>query len=831
MLLLLLFVRIICPFCSCSEQDGPLHMYVPGDIIIGGLFPVHLQTNRTTIQVMTFAIQEINQRTPKVLPNLTIGYDIYDTCGDVTFAIRATFGLLKDKFNSCFQPGDSNSTVPEPHAKVVIGERYSEVSVAVARILTLSSVAQISYGSTSELLSKKRKFPTFLRTLSSDTYQTKAIAKLVEKFNWKIVSVVGSDDEYGKYGSEQLIDIFTEMDICIDFKKILPGDFSVDESKAHDKLEELMGLLRNSTAEAIILFTKGANVDVIMKAAIQNNLSRIWIGSDSWSTSTRIAEIKGIYKVGQVFGFISKRNEVPGFKDYVTSMFQGTTNPFLEQYLSYYPRCNSSEKNSKNNCSLTKSQHGSKQCLDPRCLVNYIDQDESYNIYVAEIKKVNFTVDTTHIFFDDNGDPSIGYDIVNWDMTESKVDIKTIGEYWPSGKIKLPDDLINTSTYIDFDLSIKETTMNCSKSCALGHELRKPENGCCKKCVPCHETSFSPGKGKCNLTNLKQGNHDKCLNKTLDFLKWWDPFAIVLSFFEIVGIVITILVTVLFAVHRNTPIVKAVGGYLSFLELFSLLACFCITFTFTAKPSTASCVAGLPLFGILFTLCISCILANLLQILVCFRFDQRKSAWLKRLNRPVAVVAVIFCAQLILCVLWLYYRPPIPKEVYHAKTILLQCEKGSKEFFGVMLGYNALLAFACFLFAFHGKLLPDLYKNASFITISMLLYLVIWIVFIPIYISMVGKYTRAIEAAAVLVSNYSILCCHLAPKCYIMLFRKEINSEQAITEYIRNRLCMHASRYPTTFCSTYSLLYESEMISPSLCLSCIVIFNIISWPT
>ncbi|XP_029899931.1 G-protein coupled receptor family C group 6 member A-like isoform X2 [Myripristis murdjan] len=739
-----------------AEQDGPLHMYVPGDIIIGGLFPVHLQTNRTTMpgnahcmrydvqmflrsQVMTFAIQEINQRTPKVLPNLTIGYDIYDTCGDVTFAIRATFGLLKDKFNSCFQPGDSNSTVPEPHAKVVIGERYSEVSVAVARILTLSSVAQ----------------------------------------------------------------------------KILPGDFSVDESKAHDKLEELMGLLRNSTAEAIILFTKGANVDVIMKAAIQNNLSRIWIGSDSWSTSTRIAEIKGIYKVGQVFGFISKRNEVPGFKDYVTSMFQGTTNPFLEQYLSYYPRCNSSEKNSKNNCSLTKSQHGSKQCLDPRCLVNYIDQDESYNIYVAvkviaeglrqllkcdsekcgrnatftalelfqEIKKVNFTVDTTHIFFDDNGDPSIGYDIVNWDMTESKVDIKTIGEYWPSGKIKLPDDLISKMC------NVTETTMNCSKSCALGHELRKPENGCCKKCVPCHETSFSPGKGvkcePCRNWEYPSPEKDKCLNKTLDFLKWWDPFAIVLSFFEIVGIVITILVTVLFAVHRNTPIVKAVGGYLSFLELFSLLACFCITFTFTAKPSTASCVAGLPLFGILFTLCISCILANLLQILVCFRFDQRKSAWLKRLNRPVAVVAVIFCAQLILCVLWLYYRPPIPKEVYHAKTILLQCEKGSKEFFGVMLGYNALLAFACFLFAFHGKLLPDLYKNASFITISMLLYLVIWIVFIPIYISMVGKYTRAIEAAAVLVSNYSILCCHLAPKCYIMLFRKEINSEQAITEYIR----------------------------------------------
>lgn len=244
---------------------------------------------------------------------------------------------------------------------------------------------QISYASTSEQLSKKLKFPTFLRTISSDEHQTKAIAELVRQFNWKSVAIVGSDDEYGKYGSDRLEYNFQNMKICIEFIEILPGYFSHNSSESHKCLTDLLDKIINSSAEAIILFTKTSNVELIMKAAITHRLNRTWIASDTWSTSSGISAMQGIKLAGQVFGFISKRNEVPGFKDYVISMGNGSSNTILQDYLNHRAICfNQSEtENSSITCTQIDNQDGSEQCLPSSCLANYIDQDESYNIYLA----------------------------------------------------------------------------------------------------------------------------------------------------------------------------------------------------------------------------------------------------------------------------------------------------------------------------------------------------------------------------------------------------------------------------------------------------------------
>lgn len=90
---------------------------------------------------MIYAITQINQQTQRLLAGLTLGYDIYDSCGDVSCAMKATLQML----NNQSQPENCQPALPEPQVKAVIGERFSEVSAAVARVVALSSVAQVFF--------------------------------------------------------------------------------------------------------------------------------------------------------------------------------------------------------------------------------------------------------------------------------------------------------------------------------------------------------------------------------------------------------------------------------------------------------------------------------------------------------------------------------------------------------------------------------------------------------------------------------------------------------------------------------------------------------------
>lgn len=71
--------------------------------------------------------------------NITLGYRILDSCSDVSTALRATNDLVQQ--GSCPSSGDTSSCGQPIMA--VVGASHSEISIAVARQLTLRMIPQV----------------------------------------------------------------------------------------------------------------------------------------------------------------------------------------------------------------------------------------------------------------------------------------------------------------------------------------------------------------------------------------------------------------------------------------------------------------------------------------------------------------------------------------------------------------------------------------------------------------------------------------------------------------------------------------------------------------
>ena len=90
---------------------------------------------------MVFAINEIN-RSPSLLPNVTLGYSIYDTCSTLGVAFRAAMSLVSGRGEQ-FQLDES--CVGPPPVLGIVGPATSTSSVALSRILGLYRVPVVSF--------------------------------------------------------------------------------------------------------------------------------------------------------------------------------------------------------------------------------------------------------------------------------------------------------------------------------------------------------------------------------------------------------------------------------------------------------------------------------------------------------------------------------------------------------------------------------------------------------------------------------------------------------------------------------------------------------------
>uniref|UniRef100_A0AAR2KGA9 G-protein coupled receptors family 3 profile domain-containing protein n=1 Tax=Pygocentrus nattereri TaxID=42514 RepID=A0AAR2KGA9_PYGNA len=818
----------------CSLQGEYVYptLSKEGDIIIGGIFPFHNSWEISELsrrphlhicndfiysQSLIFATEEINNSS-SLLPGVSLGYKIYDTCRSTAMTVRTVMALVN---------GNEKTVLDEPCTKpaqvqTIIGDTYSSPSMAIASSIGPFRIPMISHYATCNCLSDKRKYPSFLRTIPSDYYQSRALAEMVKHFGWTWVGAIRRDDDYGNSGMATFTEAAEQLGICLEYSLTFFKTYS------QEKVLRIIQQIKSSTSRVIVGFLDDMDLGILLRVFFEHNITGYqWVGTEAWIFDPVLAALDEHSILQGAIGLAIPKTTVTGLQDFILDI-----NPLKSAGRDIFPKfwealfgckytlpndsddtkvCTGEEKLSEIENTFTdmspmpifsnvyKAVYAVAHTLHDllvkmlytgRFITNsYINVTLFYK-FLEHLKRVHFkTKDGEEVYFDENGDPPAKYDIINWQKgEENQHEFVTVGLYDSSfpAQNRLA---VNMASIVWAQNNNQVPVSVCSESCPPGTRkaVQKGKPICCFDCIPCAEGEISNMTDSIQCEQCYQdywSNHhrDECVKKEIEFLSYEETMGILLTAVSIFGAFITITIAIIFFRYKNTPIVKANNSELSFLLLFSLALCFLCSLTFIGQPSEWSCMLRHTAFGITFVLCISCVLGKTIVVLMAFRATLPGSNVMKWFGPPQQRLSVLTFTliQALICVLWLTTSPPFPfKNLnYYKEKIILECQLGSAVGFWAVLSYIGVLALLCFILAFLARKLPDKFNEAKFITFSMLIFCAVWITFIPAYVSSPGKFTVAVEIFAILASSFGLLFCIFLPKCYVIILKPEQNTKK-----------------------------------------------------
>uniref|UniRef100_A0A3P9AZL4 Olfactory receptor C family, n1 n=1 Tax=Maylandia zebra TaxID=106582 RepID=A0A3P9AZL4_9CICH len=775
--------------CELFGRFDMPSLFKEGDIMIGGIFPILIKQILSTstfdkeppkvqfdlriyrwTQAMIFAIEEINND-PALLPNISLGYRILNSCASPTNALRAALTLA-----SGAEEVDVSSHCP-PAISALIAESGSSQSIAVAGILGPFHMPIISYFSTCACLSDRTKYPTFFRTIPSDYFQAKALAALVKHFGWQWIGAIQSDNDYGRNGILAFKEEVEKFGVCVAFVA------SVLRTYTRDEFLEVVEIIKQSSVKVILAFSVDGDFYPLMQEIVNQNITGIqWISCVAWITSSRPSTPEMYRSFGGTVGFVMQKMAIPKLNHFLTSIspYIDPNVPFVKDFWEIIVGCtpvlpgvHAATEDTTKRCTGNETLMNSENDF-----FNVTELRVTYNVYKAvyaiahalhqlvfcqpvgaqTVKRLHLkaTIFGDEVFFDENGDPPASYDVINWQLINGKVQHVTLGHltFAANGdyKLSIEEEKIVWRTGKKVIMSsLYFTCIGTRKAQIRGKPI------CCFDCVPCEYWSNE--------------RKDDCIPRTIEFLKYHEPMGIALTLVSLLGASLSLATMVVFINYRETPVIKASNFELSSLLLFSLFLCFLCPLTFLGRPTVWTCMLRHTAFGVTFALCISCVLGKTIVVVTAFKFGHTQQR-------------IIICSctliQIVICVLWLSLNPPYPHMLftYSNKIIVLECNTGSQASFYAVLGYIGVLAIICLILAFMARKLPDNFNEAKLITFSLLIFCAVWITFIPAYISSPGKFTVAVEIFAILSSAFGLLSSIFAPKCYIIFLKPEKNTKK-----------------------------------------------------
>ena len=319
--------------------------YKEGDLIIGVLLPIHRPASAKSYPVrcsiiweeygmhrmeqVIWTIEEINQN-PDILPGVTLGYDIRDTCWTTQVALERTMDFIKSK------AGDDQCSTSQknPPLAAILGAASSEISVAVQEVAQMFDIPQVDFGSTSPQLSDKEMYRLFARVVPSDKKQATMMVDVIKHFGWRYVHGIYTEGNYGEKGYEAFRDVLAYSPICLASTR----KFLLRVPDSHEQYSQLIqDLGKHPDTRVIVCFCDGLGVRALFRTLTKHNLngSYVIVGSDGWNVRKDI--IRGFESAAN--GGLSVTHwspRLPNFEERFYSMTPKTVshqrNPWFAEY-------------------------------------------------------------------------------------------------------------------------------------------------------------------------------------------------------------------------------------------------------------------------------------------------------------------------------------------------------------------------------------------------------------------------------------------------------------------------------------------------------------------
>ncbi|PIK44276.1 putative metabotropic glutamate receptor 3 [Apostichopus japonicus] len=555
-----------------------------GDILLGGLFPLHIYdesirycsdirdlSSLKNLEGMVYAIDDIN-RHETLLPNITIGFEIYDSCFDFAVTVARCLNFLKKKReNDCLWkiPDDVCRRTSDGGPLVgVVGAQRSVCTMEAAMLLATDAIPVISYLSTSDELSNRFKYPYFMRTVPPDTPE---------------VSSYWDDEDFDKLVKTLRQDPYSRARVSVLFMYV-------------EQARKLMQAVQRAGAE--VEFT--------------------WVVSDG-ITVDGVRALSGLENVAAgTLAVIPFSNRLEEFDlQFYTKDYHVDPNPWGVEFENYYCAshlfCQSNYTDTLSDYSTTDTLvmdgvyafgyalHDLYYTLchngsDPKlCLQTIATNGTLLYSYLRDVKFISLA--NGYVTFNDNGDAEGKYAIENYQLDGDgilrRLRVGTWTELRPEAvRLMIEDDLIEFNSNLSLSAESSTPVSVCSQPCDIG--LVKSfftEKLCCWECKECldnetvlNSTSCSPcppetspnmNKTHCGLQSRSSGDSGG--------LGW------TMTFIGCLGFLVELIHITLLLYKRNNVVVKTMEPVLTVSILVGIALTFISTAMHSLTPVTAVC--------------------------------------------------------------------------------------------------------------------------------------------------------------------------------------------------------------------------------------------------